>query len=332
MNGNSLNKENKLDERFNLLSAYFGRWASVIIFALIVSLAIAALLIDSEDLAHTQIAIGVLALDSTRSSAALGSLSDFCREKGIGDIRWRFSDSSAKCSPCDFYLLPSLSAIRYIDSGNCKTALLVAERQGHRYSRSAVIVAKNTRALPSKPRIIFSSPASAAGFVAPAKALQEAGVSLEEAAIEFSGDIPRDERTILGVVHGVYDAGGISLERLLALRARGIYSDNELEVIYQGEAVPEMLLVCEQSRCTRQKERFIETLRRSFDQAPEPLRRELASIGIAAFYELRESDLELIRKISTFELPARASGDSVDSGRFGNSSRFRVLARRDRSL
>lgn len=294
------------EERFNLLSVYFGRWASVVIFVAIVALAVAAVFVDSDDLAHMQVIVGVSAFDSMRSSAALRSFSDFCRQKGRGDIQWRFFSPGEKPSRCDFYLMPALEAVPYLEATDCRAALLVAEREAHRYSRSAVIARRGNASLPVHPRIIFSSPTSAAGFVAAYRALEAAGVLIEEADIDFSGNLPREERTILGVVHGVYDAGGISQERLESFKAAGFFSPDELEILYRGEAVPEMVLVCEPSDCTRQRERFARSFRRSFDQAPQSLRRELSSIGIASLYEIRNSDLELIRSLAN-SMPELAS-------------------------
>ncbi len=287
----------KREQRYSLVSDYLNRWASAIVFAAIVAIAAGALFVRSTDLAHLRVVIGVSAFDSTRSHAALESLADYCREKGRGDIRWRYLAPDATLERCDLYLVPTMAVSRRLAAGELVCPLLVAEREAHRYSRSAVVVRRGAGALPESPRVIFSAPGSAAGFLAPYQALETAGVNLSGGAIAFSGERPRDERTVLAVIHGVYDAGGVSLERLANLEAAGVVNEAEIDILLEGEAVPELVVACDSDRYTPEMKSFARALRRAYDQAPRSLRRELAAAGFAGLYETREADLRRIESL-----------------------------------
>jgi hypothetical protein len=281
----------KREQRYSVVSNYLNRWASVIVFAAIVALAAGAVFVRTTDLAHLRVVIGVSAFDSTRAHAALESFAEFCREKWCGDVRWRYLAPGSAFEGCDLYLVPALAAAPRLAAGSLVCPLLVTEREAHRYSRSAVIVRRGAGALPGEPRVIFSAPGSAAGFLAPYRALEAAGAPPAGGTFSFSGERPRDERTVLAVIHGIYDAGGISLERLAALEASGVVDAGEIEVLFEGEAVPELVIVCDPPRYTAEMRTFARAFRKAFDQAPRLLRRELAAAGMAGLYEAREDDL-----------------------------------------
>lgn len=289
---------------YGILSSYLNRWATVIVFSAIVALAVGAVFITSEDMAHMPVVIGVSAFDSTRAEPALESFAEFCRGKGCGDIRWRYLSPEGDLSGCDFYVTTSLRLSSPLAKKSLGCALIVAERAAHRYSRSAVVVRPGVRSLPpSGARVIFASPLSAVGFLAPYRSLERAGFALEGATIDFTGPFPQDERAVLGVLYGAYDAGGISLERLQALEGAGIVRPGEIDLLCEGEALPEIVLAYDPASYTAERKKFTRRLPGVVDRAPRSLRQELAALGIAELYIPRKSDLDLIKRLRTMVPP-----------------------------
>jgi hypothetical protein len=302
---------NAYDRDFDLASTYLNRWATVIVFSAIIALAVGALSIKSEDMAHMPIVIGVAAIDSARAGPALESFAEFCRGKGCGDIRWRYLRADGDLSGCDFYLTTSLRLSGPLARNSLGCALIAAEREAHRYSRSAVVVRPGVHSIPaSGARIIFASTLSAAGFLAPYRSLARSGHALSGATIDFAGPFPQEERVVFGVLYGAYDAGGISLERLQALERSGVVRRGELDVLCEGEAFPELVLAYSPEFYGPDRKSFARHLPGVFDRAPRSLRAELAALGIAGLYAPRKSDLDLIKKLATLIPPDFASGSA----------------------
>jgi len=301
-------RTNNLNRDYRLISSCVSRWATVIIFSVIVALAAGALFLKADDMAHTPIVIGVCTFDSSRAGAALEQFAEFSRARGCGDIRWRYLRPDQKLAGCDFYVTTALELSAPLSRGDLGCALLAAERQAHRYSRSSVLVRAGVTALPARgARIIFGSSRSAAGFLAPYRALERSGYVLSEASIEFAGSYPGDERVVFGVLYGAYDAGGISLERLQALIKAGIVRDGELDVLCEGEALPEIVIAYDPSSYTQDRMSFARHLPGVLDRVPRSLRSELSALGIAGFYAPRETDLDLIKDLDTMIPPAAAA-------------------------
>lgn len=279
----------------SIVSGYLNRWAVAIVFSAVVVLAAGALLVDSDDLAHRTVTIGVAAFDSARAYPALESFARQCREKGGGDIAWRWLPPGGPYAGCDLYVVPALAAAPAIARGSLACEIVVAEREAHRYSRSAVVVRRGARRAPGAGwRVIYAARCSAAGYLAPRAALAAAGAAPPDSAAAFSGDLPRDERVALGVLFGAYDAGGISLERLAALEAAGTVAPGELEILLEGEAVPEVVVAAAPDPRAAWRRRFVRALLRIHDAAPAALRRELRTIGVAGLYAARPEDAERI--------------------------------------
>jgi hypothetical protein len=122
---------------------------------------------------------------------------------------------------------------------------------------------------------------------------------LDPSRVEFTGARPRDERVIFGVLYGAYDAGGISLERLLALEKTGLVRRGELRVLMEGEALPEMVLAYDPAAYADDRRSFAKHLPGVLERVPRPLKGELSALGIAALYAPRAKDIELIESLST---------------------------------
>jgi hypothetical protein len=297
-------KPNIFTRDYSILSSYLNRWATVIVFSAIIAIAVGALYIKSDDMAHTPIVIGVSAFDSARAEPPLESFAEYCRGKGCGDIRWRYLSPEGPLAGCDFYVTTSLRLSSSLTNRLLGCALIAAEREAHRYSRSVVVVRPGVRALPpSGARLIFPSPLSAAGFLAPYRSLERSGFSLSGAAVDFTGSYPQEERVVFGVLYGAYDAGGISLERLHELERAGIVRPGELDVLCEGESLPEVVLAYDPVSYTADRKSFVRRLPGILDRSPRSLRKELAALGIAGFYVPRPSDLDLVKRLQTM-IPA----------------------------
>jgi hypothetical protein len=307
-----------LDHR--LISSTLNRWGTAIVFAVIIALAVGALFLKADDMAHTPIVIGVCTFDSARAGSALEQFSEFCRGKGCGDIRWRYLRPSQKLEGCDFYIVTSLDLSGPLERGDLGCALIAAEREGHRYSRSAVVVKAGVESLPaSGARIIFGSSRSAAGYLAPRRALERSGHPLSEASVEFSDSYPGEERVVFGVLYGAYDAGGISYERLQALLRAGIVREGELDVFLEGEAFPELVVACDPASYKQDRMSFAKHLPGVLDRVPRSLRSELAALGIAGLYTPRKRDVELIKELDgMLHRPGGTAG--TEAGSHGGAS------------
>jgi len=296
----NMKRVNGFNRDYRIFSSTLNRGGTAIVFTAIIALAVGAFFLKSDDLAHMSVVIGVSALDSAQAAPALESFAEFCRGKGCGDIRWKYGAPGETPPGCDFYLMTSLQLSERLAGGELGCALIAASREAHRYSRSAVIVRRGVRALPPEgARIIFTSPRSAAGFLAPYRSLARSGYRLEGASIDFAGSCARDERVVFGVLYGAYDAGGISLDRLRALEASRVIGETELDVLIEGEAFPELLLAYAPSSYTAERKAFVRRLPGVHDKVTYPLRSELAGLGVAGFYAPRESDLELMRSLAS---------------------------------
>jgi hypothetical protein len=303
-----------LRRTYRLISSFLIRWGTGIIFSAIIALAVGALYLKADDMAHTPIVIGVCTFDSARAGATLEQFSEFCRAKGCGDIRWRYLRPDQKLAGCDFYVTTSLELSAPLARGDLGCALLAAEREAHRYSRSSVLVRAGVTALPARgARIIFGSSRSAAGFLAPCRALERSGYALSEASIEFAGSYPGEERVIFGVLYGAYDAGGVSLERLQAMKKAGIVRDGEIDIFCEGEALPEIVIAYDPSSYTQDRMSFARHLPGVLDRMPRSLRSELSALGIAGLYSPRKGDLELIRRLDAM-IPSAAAGSPGEAG------------------
>ena len=292
----------------SIVSGYLNRWAVGIVFVAIFALAAGALLVDSDDLAHRTVTIGVAAFDSARAGPALDAFARHCREKGCGDIAWRWLPPRGPYAGCDLYLVPALAAAPAIVDGSLACELVVAEREAHRYSRSAVIVRRGASRDPARARrVVYAAPCSAAGYLAPRRALAAAGGASADSASAFSGELPRDERVALGVLFGAYDAGGISLERLEALEAAGVIEPGEIEVLIEGEAVPEVIVAAAPDPRAAWRRRFVGALLRIHDAAPAAVKRDLRSIGVAALYAARPDDVARIEGLAGALPPGAAT-------------------------
>jgi hypothetical protein len=313
--------DNIRNDDAGLIPSRLGRWGTAVVFAAIIAIAAGALFLDEEGMAHTPIVIGVCTFDSARAGSALDRFADFCRGKGCGDIRWRYLSAGDALAGCDFYLTTSLEISAPLARGELGCALIAAEREAHRYSRSSVIVKAGAGAPPaSGARIIFCSDRSAAGFLAPYRALERSGFALAESAIDFAGSYPGDERVVFGVIYGVYDAGGVSLERLRALEAAGIVREGEIEVLFEGEAFPEIVVAYNPASYRQYRVEFARRLPGVLDRAPRSMRGELAALGIAGLYAARACDLDIIEALDALAPSVSAAARPAGGAAGGRGS------------
>lgn len=283
-----------------MLSSYMGRSATVVVFALIIVLALGALFLEENDMAHVPITIGVCALDSMRSWVALEFLADFAREKGVGDITWRYFDVDASPAGCDFYLMTSVQGAPLIAEGSLECALIATAQKGVRYARGGVIARSGTGIdVLNDGTVLFTSPISAAGFFSPYTALARAGyVDGGSTSFAFAGSYMSEEAVIYGVLYGAYEAGGIGLERLDYLEGLGIVPEGAVTVLLEGDPLPEMIIAVEPTVEPRKRRGFCDRLPLILEKMPRFLEADLAGIGISGFVAPRQEDKILFESMS----------------------------------
>lgn len=285
---------------YSMVSSYLGRSATVIVFSVIILLALGALFLEENDVAHVPVIIGVCAFDSVKVSTALEQLSDFARERGVGDITWKYLDNGAQPVDCDFYLMTAVQAASGIAAGDIDCALIATVGEGHSYARGAIVVRPGDGLPPPGSRILFSSSVSAAGFLSPYRALeQKYGAAPEELfEIAFAGYYPDEERVVYSVMYGAYAAGGVSLEGFETMQEEGTIRPDELEIALTGDPMPEIILASNRPVDARKVRNFQERLPPLSHKMPRQLTVELARIGIAGFTLPRDRDNEQLERMA----------------------------------
>ncbi|UCF05633.1 MAG: PhnD/SsuA/transferrin family substrate-binding protein [bacterium] len=288
---------------YSMLSSYLGRSATVLVFSVIVLLAIGALYFKHDDMAHLPISLGICAFDSARSHSTLESLADYVRERGGGDIALRFFTEGDTPSDCDFYLMTSLQYSRAHTEPGLECCCIATVRQKQKYSRGVIVTRPGIDSLAlSRASVIFTSPHSTVGYLSPLKALSEAAPQLPNGHrhIAFAGGELDYERVVFGVLFEGYGAGGISLERYQYLLRRGVVSEDELEVILEGDALPAFVLAVDPDIDSLKRRGFQTRLVEICDRMPAALRYDLERLGMSGFATPSENDLELLETLTSY--------------------------------
>ena len=301
-----MKKGKRLEVDYSMLSSYLGRSATALVFTAIVLIALGALFMDQDDMAHISISIGVCAFDSTRSGPALEALADFVRERGGGNIQWQYFRPGQKPTGCDFYLMTSVQLAPRLIAGELDCCLIVAMREARRYAKGVVITrAGREDFAPHDAKVIFTSPLSANGFLSPYLVLREMGMDrpVHEDKMDFAGYYPNDERVVLGVLFGAYQAGGLSFERLRLLEELGVVRKGELQILREGRSFPEVVLAADRSIDQKKRKGFTERFIAITEQVPDPLKASLTLIGVSGFIRPKQNDLNLIRELHSLIPP-----------------------------
>ncbi len=280
--------------RNSMLSTYLGRWTTLIIFTVTILIAAGALFLKEDDIAHMPVTIGVFDLDSAEVHQRFVDFAGYIREKGGGDIQWRYLGDYEEPAGCDFYIMTSLRLAPHLLRDGLDCSLLMTVQEGRRYARGGVIVkAGGPDPESHEMTAVFTSRFSAANFLSPYNSLVKAldGSWGEQALVEFAGS---EERVIYGVIFGAYTFGGISLERLNVLEEMGVFREGELEVFLEGEPYPELVLAVDKSMEERKHRRFRDRLVLLADRMPSGLKADLVSLGISGFVSPRPEDIEVI--------------------------------------
>jgi ABC-type phosphate/phosphonate transport system substrate-binding protein len=150
--------------------------------------------------------------------------------------------------------------------------------------------------------VIFTSPHSTVGYLSPLKALREAtpGFPQGDRHIAFAGGELDCERVVFGVLFGGYGAGGIGLERYQYLLRRGVISEDELEVILEGDPLPAFVLAVDPEVDSLKKRGFQTRLMEICDRIPAALRHDLERLGISGFATPSGNDLELLETLASY--------------------------------
>ncbi len=280
-----------------MLSSYIGRWMSLVMLLLLVTLAAAALFLEPDYPAHVPLRIGVCAFDSVAASPALRSFASTVREQDGGDISWVWLGPEGEPAGCDFYLMTSLQMLAVREKRVMDCLLLSTARIDGSLTMGVVIVREGAE--PDWSRTAFTSSSSTTGFISPLAAIMESGVQIPNLSYELisEGCPVCGEAVAFGVLYGRYGAGGISLAELRRLEGSGTIGQGELQVLYTGPELPEIVLVSDPSTEEWKSSGFAGRLPRIAKNLSDPLAREMARLGMVSFREPAAGELEMLGSV-----------------------------------
>ena len=281
----------------NMLSSYIGRWLSLVMLLLLVTLAAAALFLEPDYPAHVPLRIGVCAFDSIAAGPALRSFASTVREQDGGDISWVWLGPEGEPAGCDFYLMTSLQMLFTREKRVMDCILLSTARIDGSLTMGVVIVRKDGE--PDWSSTAFTSSVSATGFVSPLAAIAESGVHIPDLSYELlsEGCPVCGEAVAFGVLHGRYGVGGISLAELRRLEGNGTIGRGKLRVLFTGPELPEIVLVSDSSTEEWMSSGFAGRLPRIAENLSGPLAREMARLGLVSFREPEAGELEMLGRV-----------------------------------
>jgi hypothetical protein len=281
----------------NMLSSYIGRWMSLVMLLLLVTLAAAALFLEPDYPAHVPLRIGVCAFDSVTAGPALRSFATTVREREGGDISWVWLGPEGEPTGCDFYLMTSLQMLAVPEKKLMDCLLLSTARIDGSLSMGVVIVREGSE--PDWSRAAFTSSVSTTGFISPLAAIAESGVWFPDLSYELlsEGCPVCGEAVAFGVLNGRYGAGGISLDELRRLEGNGTIGQGELRILFTGPALPEVVIVSDTSTEEWKSSGFTGRLFRITENLSDPLAREMARLGMVSFRPPAAGELEMLGSV-----------------------------------
>lgn len=281
----------------NVLSSYLGRWISLVMLLLLVALAAAALFLEPDYPAHVPIRIGVCAFDSVTAGPVLRSFASSVREQEGGDITWVWLGPGGRPEGCDFYIMTSLQIVSSGKERGIESVLLSTPRRDGSLSLGVVIVRRGSE--PDWSRVAFTSVSSTTGFISPLAAIAESGLPLTDVSYEILSDACPvcGEAVAYGVLFGRYGAGGMSLEELRRLEGSGMVEPGALNVLFTGPELPEIILASDPATEEWKSRGFARRLPRIADRLSDPLRRDMARLGMAAFRPPAAGELDLTDRV-----------------------------------
>ena len=282
----------------NMLSSYIGRWMSLVMLLLLVTLAAAALFLEPDYPAHVPLRIGICAFDSITAGPALRSFASTVREQDGGDISWVWLGPEGAPAGCDFYLMTSLQLLAAREKRAMDCLLLSTARIDGSLTMGVVIVREGTE--PDWSRTAFTSSASTTGFISPLAAIVENGVQIPDLSYELlsEGCPVCGDAVAFGVLFGRYGAGGISLAELRRLEGNGTIGQGELRVLYTGPELPEIVLVSDPSTEEWKSSGFAGRLPRIAERLSDPLAREMSRLGMVSFRQPAAGELDMLGSVS----------------------------------
>jgi len=282
----------------SMLSSYIGRWLSLLMLILLVTLAAAALFLKPDYPAHVPLRIGICAFDSVSSGPALRSFGKSVREHEGGDITWVWLPAGSGPAGCDFYIMTAPQMLSFREKVGIRCLLLAFGREDGSLSMGAVITRRGAE--PDWASTVFTSTISASGFISPLAAIAENGTDLTDVSREtVSGGCPVcGEAVVYGVLFGRYGAGGISIDELRRIEGAGSIEPEALRVLFTGPELPEILLVTDPSTEEWKSRGFARRLPGIAGRLPDPLKREMTRLGMAGFREPEEGELEFFGAVS----------------------------------
>ncbi len=288
----------------NMLSSYIGRWMSLVMLLLLVTLAAAALFFEPDYPAHVPLRIGVCAFDSVTAGPALRSFASTVREQEGGDISWVWLGPGREPAGCDFYLMTSLQMLAAREKSMMDCLLLSTPRIDGSLSMGVVVV--RAEAEPDWSRTAFTSSVSATGFISPLAAIAEGGVCVEDLSYEtaFRG-MPglRGGCSVRSASRQVWRWRHSSRGTQEDSKGEGSIGQGELRVLFTGPELPEIVLVIRS--CRPKNGSRVDSpgdCPGSLRRLSDPLSREMARLGMVLFRPPAAGELEMLGSVP---LPVR---------------------------
>jgi hypothetical protein len=147
---------------------------------------------------------------------------------------------------------------------------------------------------PDWSRTALTSSISSTGFISPLAAAFENGVRVPQPGREFlsPGCPVCGEAVAFGVQQGVFGAGGMSIDELRRMEDSGAVGRGELQVLFTGPALPEILLVSDPATEEWKSKGFSRRLPRITGRLSGSQAREMARLGMALFRPPGDGELE----------------------------------------
>lgn len=285
---------------YSMLSSYIGRWTTLLVFSVIILLALGAIFIKEEDIAHTPLSIGVCAFDSVTVWSRFNLLSEFIISNGGPDIRWVYFDPDSAPRGCNFYLMTTKQAAPFLLNHSMNCSLIVTQKDARKYSRGIVIARKGKGRTAKGSRIFVNSGISPSGSISALDALLRSSIAMDaEYIIDYADRYDRGvEKVVFGLLYGGYDFGCISDVRFDYMKSHGLIDVDRLEVLVEGDPVIELVLTSDGKDDNKRTARMIKALLAISSRISPELRDQLESIGVADFIAPRVADITSIKAIA----------------------------------
>ena len=231
----------------SIISLYMGRWLTLGVFVVVISITISAILSGGGGATRNVISICAPFADGETKHERVYEpfRSLLSRETRRPVVVTGCQD--AWPSDHDLYIMP---VHEYLRRGKRMGIVAIVEMSGtERQNDSAVIIARSgdgtidlSTIAPGD--IAFADPTSVNGFWVPLSALTHDGfnVPADPSRFRFERGSGAGERIVMGVLFGAYRLGACRLTEIDRLTERGVIDRSEVRVLRREDALPEVVI------------------------------------------------------------------------------------------